>query len=145
MRKKKSEVDVTKQTLAQADQGVVLEPKHHPTPKAVVTTTSVSQTVAPVTDGVIDLDPATDQKPSTVVDVLVPKTKRKYTKRAKKSTAVVVTPTFVDLPAIRDARVRAFTDYIDGNKTFEQATVIDDRLKALHDLGKEIAAGQNIA
>jgi hypothetical protein len=69
MKKKKSEVDATKQTLAQADQGV-LEP-NHPTPKVVTPTTVTlyhdhetgeilgTATLSPVTDGVIDLDPET--------------------------------------------------------------------------------------
>jgi hypothetical protein len=67
------------------------------------------------------------------------KAKRKYTKRAKKTDAVV-TPTFVDLSAIRTARIQTFIDYVDHKITFEQAGVKDDRLRGLYDLGKEVAA-----
>jgi len=124
------------------EQGVTLEPKHHPTPKATVATTSVSQTVAPVTDGVIDLDPETktefhvqEHVGETVVLQPGQKAKRKYTKRAKK---VVVTPTFIDAQGILTARVDGFTSYATGKITFEQFSARDDKFRQLAELAAEI-------
>jgi hypothetical protein len=142
MKRKKSEADVTKQTLAQ-EEGVTLEPKHHSAPKATVVTTSVSQTVAPVSDGVIYLDP---ERPTAVpqtqweagvkeLNADNPKPKRKYTKRAKK---VVVTPTFIDAQGILTARVDGFTSYATGKITFEQFSTRDDKFRQLAELAAEI-------
>jgi hypothetical protein len=136
------------------EQGVTLEPKHHAAPArqtgpVAVATTSVSQTLSPVTDGVIDLDPETktefhvqEHVGETVVLQPGQKAKRKYTKRAKKATTVTVTPTFVNLDGVRAARIQAFTAYVDGKDEFEHAIALDDQLKKLEEIGKEIAARQ---
>jgi hypothetical protein len=87
--------------------------------------------------GVIDLDENTitidhtkDPAEIKVVAEQPEPKRRKYTRRAKK-TGVVVTPLFIDRDGIRAARIKAFTDYIDGNSDFTRASALDSQLKEL--------------
>lgn len=70
--------------------------------------------------------------------------KRKYTRRASKKVAVqpgiAVTPTFIDKDGIRSARIQAFIDYVDGNRTFDSAASYDDHLRKLLATADEISA-----
>lgn len=150
MRRKKNEV-----TVAEAfdEQGVTLEPKHHAAPvrqtgptkaQVAAATPSIPVAQADGDDGLIDLDPErpTAVPPATANEVAQPKQKRKYTRRKKANSGATFTPTFVDLDAIRAARIQAFTAYVDGKDEFDRAAALDDQLKKLHDLGKEIATRQ---
>lgn len=141
-----------KATTETPEQGVTLEPKHHATSArqtgpVAVATTSVSQTLSPVTDGVIDLDPETKTEyhvPEHVGETVVlqpgQKAKRKYTKRnTRVGKGVTVAPSYIDRSAIRNARIQAFTDYIDGTKDFESANAIDSKLRQLDELAAQIA------
>jgi hypothetical protein len=125
-------------TTEAPEQGVTLEPKHHPTPKAVSTTS---------TEGVIDLDP-TVNIPGPNVEVAGnpndglnsnpnQKAKRKYTKRTKKTTEAI-TPTFVDRDAIRKARIQIFINYIDGLVAFDEASKRDDKFRQFDALAAEL-------
>lgn len=71
--------------------------------------------------------------------------KRKYTRRATKkagsgASTIGVTPTFIDKDGIRNARIRAFIEYVDGNRTFDSATSYDDHLRKLLATADEISA-----
>jgi hypothetical protein len=127
MRRKKTEVDVTKQTLAAEEQGITLTPKHGGAEPTHFDDTSRH------TDGVIDLDPV--QRTQFIAETLTDKPKRKYTKRAKK---VVVTPTFIDGEAILSARIQEFTNYALGKVTFEDFSKRDDKFRQLAELAAEI-------
>lgn len=118
----------------------MLEPKHHAIPE-------------PATEGVIDLDPQAPiqakteyRVPNHVGETVVlqpgQKAKRKYTKRAKKTAGVTVTPTFIDRAAIRAARIQAFTDYVDGIKEFNAASDTDTKLRQLDNLAAELFAAK---
>jgi hypothetical protein len=68
------------------------------------------------------------------------KAKRKYTRRAKKTESrVVPVQSFVDTSAIRSARIQAFIDYVDGNKTFDEVAAYDDHLRKLLETAAEIS------
>ena len=147
MRRKKSEVTASDAT----EQGVTLTPKHGGAPtkaQVAAATPSIPVAQADGDDGLIDLDPEPTRIPlataianGSAVELSIPKPKRKYTKRAKKSTQyAVVVPSFVDRDAIRSTRINAFVNYIDGNISFETALEKDTRLKALDELAREIMA-----
>jgi hypothetical protein len=127
MRKKKAEPAV-------ASQGVELPGKHGADVPAAAPTT-VSATVAPATEGVIDLDPATVPV-AAVATAQAQKTKRKYTKRAKETSEI---PTLVDFASIRNARIKIFTDYVDGKVDFEKAAQIDDKYRKFAELASEVS------
>ncbi len=107
--------------------------------------------VEPVVEGVIDLDeerPTLVPTPQTQYEAGVKelnednptKPKRKYTRRnAKKAQSLAPAQSFVDTSAIRSARVQAFIDYVDGNKTFDEVAAYDDHLKKLLETAAEIS------
>jgi hypothetical protein len=115
--------------------------------------------VEPVVEGVIDLDEERPTMvPPTATDIEArqgvgptsqweagvkelnednpTKPKRKYTKRVKKTGAVV--PTFIDRTAIRNARVQVFIDYIDGKIEFASASYKDDKFRKLDAIAAEL-------
>jgi hypothetical protein len=135
---------------ASGNGGVELPGKHGSEPsilKVAAHIASLSPAIIEAAgEGVIDLDPErptmvpTDQTTNPAErNVLQPsqKAKRKYTKRAK-TTSTAVTPTFIDRDGLRDARIKVFTDYIDGKCEFSRAAEVDQQLRELDKMAETL-------
>lgn len=133
MRRKKSETDVTKQVLAKETEGVIdLDPTDQ-------TTTPAERKVGAqmLRDAGVEIAGLERPLPAESTAPAQP-AKRKYTKRAKKTAGVVVTPTFVDRDAIRTARIQVFIEYVDGNRSFESAAAKDQSLLTLDTMAQQL-------